>query len=85
MRHECCGYFYAFFLYICSGDLINGSVIFEQIFAWPGLGQLTIGAISQRDLPLIQGITLTFALTFAIINLIVDLLYALVDPRVRLA
>jgi ABC-type dipeptide/oligopeptide/nickel transport system permease component len=67
------------------GILLGGAVLVEQIFAWPGLGQLTIGAISQRDLPLIQGITLTFALTFAIINLIVDLLYALVDPRVRLA
>lgn len=66
------------------GILLGGAVLVEQIFAWPGLGQLTIGAISQRDLPLVQGITLTFALTFAIINLIVDLLYAVVDPRVRL-
>jgi peptide/nickel transport system permease protein len=66
------------------GILLGGAVLVEQIFAWPGLGQLTIGAISQRDLPLIQGITLTFALTFAVINLIVDLLYAVVDPRVRL-
>lgn len=66
------------------GVLLGGAVLVEQIFAWPGLGQLTIGAISQRDLPLVQGITLTFALTFAVINLIVDLLYAVVDPRVRL-
>jgi peptide/nickel transport system permease protein len=66
------------------GILLGGAVLVEQIFAWPGLGQLTIGAISQRDLPLVQGITLTFALTFAVINLIVDLLYAVVDPRVRL-
>jgi peptide/nickel transport system permease protein len=66
------------------GVLLGGAVLVEQIFAWPGLGQLTIGAISQRDLPLVQGITLTFALTFAVINLVVDLLYAVVDPRVRL-
>ena len=66
------------------GALLGGAVLTESIFAWPGLGQLTITAISQRDLPLIQGITLTFALTFALINLIVDLLYAVVDPRVRL-
>jgi ABC-type dipeptide/oligopeptide/nickel transport system permease component len=66
------------------GALLGGAVLVEQIFAWPGLGQLTIGAISQRDLPLIQGIVLTFALTFALVNLIVDLLYAVVDPRVRL-
>jgi len=67
------------------GMLLGGAVLTESIFAWPGLGQLTIAAISQRDLPLIQGIVLTFALMFALINLVVDLLYAAVDPRIRLA
>lgn len=66
------------------GLLLGGAVLTESIFAWPGLGQLTITAISQRDLPLIQGIVLTFAIVFALVNLIVDLLYAVVDPRVRL-
>jgi peptide/nickel transport system permease protein len=66
------------------GALLGGAVITESIFAWPGLGQLTIAAISQRDLPLIQGIVLSFGLIFAGVNLIVDLLYAAVDPRVRL-
>ena len=66
------------------GALLGGAVLTESIFAWPGLGQLTIAAISQRDLPLIQGIVLTFALMFALVNLVVDLLYAAVDPRVRL-
>src|SRR5690606_18487934 len=66
------------------GLLLGGAVLTESIFAWPGLGQLTITAISQRDLPLIQGIVLTFALIFALVNLVVDLLYAAVDPRVRL-
>ncbi|WP_309082863.1 ABC transporter permease [Chelativorans sp.] len=66
------------------GMLLGGAVLTESIFAWPGLGQLTIAAISQRDLPLIQGIVLTFALIFALVNLVVDLLYAVVDPRVRL-
>jgi len=66
------------------GVLLGGAVLTESIFAWPGLGQLTITAISQRDLPLIQGIVLTFAITFAVVNLVVDLLYAVVDPRVRL-
>ena len=66
------------------GALLGGAVITETIFAWPGLGQLTIAAISQRDLPLIQGIVLTFGLIFATVNLVVDLLYAAVDPRVRL-
>lgn len=66
------------------GALLGGAVLVEMIFAWPGLGQLTFSAVSQRDLPLIQGIVLTFALIFALVNLVVDLLYALVDPRVRL-
>lgn len=66
------------------GAMLGGAVLTESIFAWPGLGQLTITAISQRDLPLIQGIVLTFAIIFALVNLIVDLLYAAVDPRIRL-
>jgi len=66
------------------GALLGGAVLTESIFAWPGLGQLTIAAISQRDLPLIQGIVLTFAIVYALVNLVVDLLYAAVDPRIRL-
>lgn len=66
------------------GTLLGGAVLTETIFAWPGLGQLTIAAISQRDLPLIQGLILTFAVMFALVNLVVDLLYAVVDPRIRL-
>ncbi len=66
------------------GVLLGGAVITETIFGWPGLGQLTITAISQRDITLIQGIVLTFALMFALVNLMVDILYAVVDPRVRL-
>lgn len=66
------------------GALLGGAVLVEMIFAWPGLGQLTFAAVSQRDIPLIQGIVLTFALIFALVNLVVDLLYAVVDPRVRL-
>jgi peptide/nickel transport system permease protein len=66
------------------GALLGGAVLTETIFAWPGLGQLTVAAIAQRDLPLIQGIALSFALIFALVNLVVDLLYAAVDPRVRL-
>jgi peptide/nickel transport system permease protein len=67
------------------GALLGGAVITESIFAWPGLGQLTVTAISQRDLPLIQGVALSFALMFALVNLMVDLAYAVVDPRVRLS
>jgi peptide/nickel transport system permease protein len=66
------------------GALLGGAVLTETIFGWPGLGQLTVAAISQRDLPLVQGLTLTFAMMFALVNLAVDLLYAAVDPRIRL-
>jgi peptide/nickel transport system permease protein len=66
------------------GALLGGAVLTEGIFGWPGMGQLAVTAISQRDLPLVQGVVLTFALLFALVNLAVDLLYAVVDPRVRL-
>ena len=66
------------------GALLGGAVLTETIFGWPGLGQLTIAAISQRDLPLIQGIVLAYAMIFALVNLAVDLSYAALDPRVRL-
>ena len=66
------------------GILLGGAVLTEGIFGWPGLGQLTVSAISQRDIPLVQGIVLAFALLFALVNLVVDLLYAWIDPRVRL-
>ena len=66
------------------GALLGGAVLTESIFGWPGLGQLAVSAISQRDIPLVQGIVLTFALAFAIVNLVVDLLYAAIDPRIRL-
>jgi peptide/nickel transport system permease protein len=59
-------------------------VLTESIFGWPGLGQLAVSSISQRDIPLIQGIILTFAIAFALVNLIVDLLYSWIDPRIRL-
>jgi hypothetical protein len=66
------------------GALLGGAVLTEGIFGWPGLGQLAVNAISQRDIPLVQGIVLVFALMFALVNLMVDVLYVVVDPRVRL-
>ncbi len=65
------------------GELLGGAVLTESIFGWPGLGQLTVTAISQRDLPLVQGTVLVFALMFALVNLMVDLTHAGVDPRLR--
>ena len=66
------------------GELLGGAVLTESIFGWPGLGQLAVTAISQRDIPLVQGIVLVFAAMFAVVNLIVDLANAALDPRVRL-
>jgi peptide/nickel transport system permease protein len=66
------------------GYLLGGAVITEQIFALPGLGRLTLDAISQRDYALVQGSILFVALNFLVINLIVDLAYAALDPRIRL-
>ncbi|MBX3144061.1 MAG: ABC transporter permease, partial [Trueperaceae bacterium] len=65
------------------GGLLGGAVLTESVFAWPGLGRLLVDAITNRDLPLVQGTVLVLALTFILVNLIVDLLYAAIDPRVR--
>jgi peptide/nickel transport system permease protein len=66
------------------GYLLGGAVIVEQIFALPGLGRLILDAISQRDYALVQGSILFVALNFLVINLLVDLAYAALDPRIRL-
>jgi peptide/nickel transport system permease protein len=65
------------------GALLTGSIITETIFSWPGLGRLTIQAIQSRDYPLVQGCILIIALTYLLVNLLIDLLYAAVDPRVQ--
>jgi peptide/nickel transport system permease protein len=67
---------------IQMGYLLGGTFIVEQIFALPGLGRLTVNAISQREYALVQGATLFIALNFVAINLLVDLVYAAIDPRV---
>lgn len=66
-----------------AGYLIGGSIIVEQIFAWPGLGWLTLQAITQRDYSVVQGAVLLSATMYVTINLIVDLSYSLIDPRIR--
>ncbi len=65
------------------GVLLAGAIVTERIFAWPGLGLLTIQAINARDYPLVQGCILTIALSYIFINLVTDLLYSVVDPRIR--
>lgn len=66
------------------GDLLVGAPLTETVFAWPGLGRLLVAAVGNRDLPVVLGATLLFALIYLGANLVVDLAYALADPRVRL-
>ena len=66
------------------GFVIGGTVLIETIFAWPGIGQLTLQAFQYRDFPLIQGIVIVYATTVILANLAVDGLYAVLDPRVGL-
>jgi peptide/nickel transport system permease protein len=65
------------------GQLIAGSIILESVFALPGLGRLALGAITARDLPVVQGVTLFVAACIVAINFVVDLTYAVLDPRIR--
>jgi peptide/nickel transport system permease protein len=67
-----------------TGYLLGGAIVIEEVFALPGMGRLVLYAIYQRDYPLIQGIVLIIALMFVLINLLTDLLYAAIDPRIRL-
>ena len=67
------------------GSLMAGSVIVESVFARPGLGSLAIAAIQSRDYPEIQGIVLVFAVVYVVINLVLDVLYGLINPRIRVS
>ncbi len=66
------------------GTLLGGSVITETIFAWPGVGRLSVQAIYNRDYPVVQAAVFLLASTFVIVNLVVDVLYTYLDPRIRL-
>lgn len=66
-----------------TGALLGGAVITETVFGWPGVGQLAVNAVYNRDYPVVQGVVLVSALLFVVINLAVDILYAVLDPRIR--
>jgi ABC-type dipeptide/oligopeptide/nickel transport system permease component len=66
------------------GGLLGGAFITETIFAWPGVGRLAVQAVSTRDFPIIQGTVLLVAMAYVVSNLVVDVAYAALDPRVRL-
>jgi len=67
------------------GTLLAGAIVTETIFSWPGIGRLTVQAISSRDYPLLQGCILVIAFSYVMVNLLTDVFYALIDPRVRLS
>jgi ABC-type dipeptide/oligopeptide/nickel transport system permease component len=66
-----------------AGFLLGGAVVTETIFSWPGVGRLAVGAILARDMPLAQGALLSLAIAFIVINMAVDLVYSVLDPRVK--
>ncbi|UCD83795.1 MAG: ABC transporter permease [Deltaproteobacteria bacterium] len=66
-----------------SGALLSGAIITETIFSWPGIGRLLIQAIETRDYPLVQGCVLVISFSYVVVNLLTDILYAYVDPRIR--
>lgn len=65
------------------GNLLGGAVLAETVFSWPGIGRLMVQAISARDSPMVLGCMIVFTVCFSIVNLIVDLLYGFVDPRIK--
>ena len=67
------------------GFLLAGAVYIENVFSWPGIGQMLVDAILKRDFPLVQGGVLLVATVYVVVNLLTDLLYAILDPRIALA
>jgi ABC-type dipeptide/oligopeptide/nickel transport system permease component len=67
------------------GTLLAGTIVTETIFSWPGIGRLTVQAIQSRDYPLLQGCILVIALSYVVVNLLTDVVYSLIDPRIRVS
>jgi ABC-type dipeptide/oligopeptide/nickel transport system permease component len=65
------------------GSLLSGAFIIEAVFGFPGLGLLAVNALQTRDFPLIQGIVLLVATIYVVVNVLVDILYGLIDPRIK--
>ena len=70
-------------LVVVLGMVVLGVVVTETVYAIPGLGSLTVDAVLNRDFPLIQGVVMIFAASFILINLLVDLVYPIFEPRIR--
>ena len=65
------------------GGFMNGSVVVEQVFAWPGIGRMALSSVTGRDFPVIQGVVLMIGFFYIVVNLLVDILYVFVDPRIK--
>ena len=72
-------------IFMNLGYVISGAITIETVFSWPGLGQLTYEALTGPDVPLLEGLFLIFSVSVVLANLVADLLYGLLDPRVRLS
>jgi peptide/nickel transport system permease protein len=68
---------------VTAGVLLTGSVVIESVFAWPGTGLLAVDAVRARDFQVVQAIVIIFSSVFLMANLLVDILYAYIDPRIR--
>lgn len=67
------------------GRLLGGAVVIEMVFSWPGIGQLLVQAVGNRDYLVVQGLLLLLATAFVFVNLVTDLVYGVLDPRIQLA
>lgn len=65
------------------GELLGGAILTETVFSWPGIGRLMVESINRKDIPMVLGTIIVFAVGFSIVNLIVDILYAYIDPRIK--
>ena len=68
---------------ITFGTIVTGAVVIETVFAWPGIGRLMAESVVQRDFPVVQALVLLVAIVVLMVNLLVDIMYAYVDPRIR--
>lgn len=66
------------------GNLLGGAVLIETVFSWPGIGRLMVDSIGRKDIPIVLGCIIVFSLSFSIVNLITDILYAYIDPRIKI-
>jgi peptide/nickel transport system permease protein len=65
------------------GELLGGAILTETVFSWPGIGRLMVESIQRKDTPMVLGCIIVFSVAFSVVNLIVDILYALIDPRIK--